>query len=318
MNMTQVLEHPPVPRLRKALVVSALAGLCLASFLAVASLIPAWSCEEEVAQASERHTPPHSTEPSAPARMVLPAQKQEASPSTQIAAKPFDKNLTQQLQTLGVQSLVSSSFGARWRLSNNGLPRNIRQVQEGYWVGSLPDASHIRELYARGVRLVISGSHLDRNVEEQIDALSMARVDIAFGSRFPSQEKIIQGTAGFEPSQIYIHCDHGGDRSGAILAYLLTTRHHWPVDQAFFAVSVPTKTNLSKVASLLRKRGVVFEDDETARFGGIYSGELNGGFGGLKVHGPAYENLVNTTLAAIEGAGVDLLAMRTDSPTQPR
>ncbi len=201
-------------------------------------------------------------------------------------------------------AVAESAFGARWRLSVNGLPKGTRQTVEGYWIGALPDAEHLEELHHRGVRLLVSAARLAPSVVKARDKLGLAHFDTPFGSRFPSARPLLATVEEVEPDAIYIHCVHGADRSGAILAFLLAVRHGWSPQRALLAVAQPVPFNLRHLRRQLRKSDMDVTDEEVERYAGMYSAERNGHFGGLKATGPKYHRLIRTTLEAIAYVGV--------------
>ena len=186
------------------------------------------------------------------------------------------------------------------------LPRNTRQVAEGYWVGGAPNAAEIEELHDRGVRVILSAVRVAPSVQEACDRLNIRRISVRFGSTFRVGARVLEETRGIDPSELFIHCTHGGDRAGSILAYLLAVRHGWPADHAILAVAFPGRNDLRRLVELLESEGLIITAEENEEFAGIYSGASNGGHGGLKVRGESYVNLVNTLLEAMVTQGVEL------------
>lgn len=197
---------------------------------------------------------------------------------------------------------IASSLGAQNRLNGYGLPKNTRQCANGYWIGSEPNAREIYELHARGIRAVISAASMPQDTFREnlnaMDKLGIRHIYIPFGSRFPNPDRFHAALTPFAPNQIFIHCEHGGDRSGAILAYLLAVDQNWDIAHALLAVAFPGETDARRLISLLTKRGFNVSPDDTRRFLGICSAEQNGGFGGLKIRSQSYVNLVNATIDA--------------------
>ena len=186
------------------------------------------------------------------------------------------------------------------------LPRNTRQVPEGYWLGGIPSGDDIEELHARGVRLVLSAVRLDRATLEACERIGVTQVYVRFGSTFRVGPAVLSAIEGYSPEEIFIHCDHGGDRAGAILAFVLVLRDDWAPDHALLAVAFPGRDDLRRMISLLEGRGLIISAEEREQYAGIYSGASNGGHGGLKVRGDRYVNLVTTTLDALSEHGVEL------------
>lgn len=188
------------------------------------------------------------------------------------------------------------------------MPKNARQVVEGYWIGARPSADQIAELYAHDVRLILTTASMETDefqlLKNRMDTLGIAHINIPFGGKFPKPSRFTSQLQSYTPKQIYIHCEHGGDRSGALLAYLLATKHNWSTQRALLAVAFPGKNDSRALIDILKSRGYDVSDNDVNEVLGIYSAEYNGGFGGLKVRSRGYVRLVNTTIDAI-GRGLN-------------
>ncbi len=183
----------------------------------------------------------------------------------------------------------------------DGLPKNTRQTQEGYWVGSNPSLSEIRALHARNVKLIVTLTPVfdpDGSLKANLEALGMTHINIPFGGQFPRPTRFYQRMLAFEPHETYIHCEHGGDRTGAFLAYMLVMRHDWSVQRAFLSVLHPL--DVSRLRNVLKRRGYATDQADIDAYLGIYSPEKNGGYGGLKVRSMDYIRLIHTTIDAME------------------
>ena len=192
--------------------------------------------------------------------------------------------------------------GAQRRLTTQGLPKNTRQAKEGYWIGSHPDLDQLEELNARNVRLILTVATVPHKnlklLRSGIEKYGMTHVYIPFGSTFPNPARFMDEVMKYDPSQIFIHCEHGGDRSGAVLAYILVARHGWPLPRALYAVVVPSSVDVRALTGILNANGFDVDEQNYTDIIGAYSAESNGGFGGLKVRndGGSYYNLVNSMI----------------------
>lgn len=216
--------------------------------------------------------------------------------------RAIDAHCARLSESFAKAATLGAAHGAQKRLGNLGMPKNARQTPEGYWVGSQPSPKEIDELYARNIRLVITAAAMDsetlRAVRGKLRAYGMKHINIPFGGRFPNPKSFYGTVRGYRPDQIYIHCEHGGDRSGALLAYLLIIDHGWTIPHAFLAVAFPGKSDSGKLIDILQNRGFQIEQPDIDGYLGIYSAETNGGYGGLKVRSPGYVKLINTTIDA--------------------
>ena len=239
-----------------------------------------------------------------PAKAALAAEipqqqvRQEAE-----ASQPSDPAAIEHSTSAMAHSLaLGAALGAKKRLTTEGLPKNSRQTAEGYWIGSIPSPDHIQELYARNVRLILTASLVPSKkllqLRSTMQELGITHIYIPFGSRFPNPAKFLPTVEKFSPEQVYIHCEHGGDRSGAILAFLLNQRHGWELPRALYAVIVPSYGDIQALTRILNAHGIPCSPDKYENDIGIYSAESNGGYGGLKVYAKDgnYVKLVNTLI----------------------
>ena len=147
-----------------------------------------------------------------------------------VKRRAIDAHCARLSESFAKAATLGAAHGAQNRLGNLGMPKNARQTPEGYWVGSQPSPKEIDELYARNIRLVITAAAMDsetlRAVRGKLRAYGMKHINIPFGGRFPNPKSFYGTVRGYRPDQIYIHCEHGGDRSGALLAYLLIINHN--------------------------------------------------------------------------------------------
>ena len=184
-------------------------------------------------------------------------------------------------------SVLGGWFGAQKRLTSEGLPKNSRQTQEGYWIGSSPDLNEIKELAARNIKLVLTFATVPAKeliiMQQAYQALGITHVYAPFGSKFPNPNRFMPHISAVSPSQIFIHCEHGSDRTGAVLAYILIARHHWDIPTALFAVIQPTPCNIQKLTQILNSKGFKVNPENYEEIVGKYSAENNGGYGGMKV-----------------------------------
>ena len=180
------------------------------------------------------------------------------------------------------------------------MPKNARQTTEGYWIGATPTCAQLKTMYMARIRLIITAAFIDKdqfgNVPACIREIGFEHLNIPFGARFPAPSRFIKSIRKYTPSEIYIHCEHGGDRSGAILAYLLISEHGWPIARAFLAVLFPGMRDLNNLLEILQSRNIPVDKADIEQYLGIYSGESNFGYCGLKIRSDGYRKLIHTTL----------------------
>lgn len=238
---------------------------------------------------------------------VVDAAQAAESEAIQTSAKPERtlpdaETLANTVTSMAHSTALGAALGPKQKLTNEGLPKNSRQTAEGYWIGSIPSPDHIHELHDRDVRLILTASTVPskklKELRQTMSQLGITHIYMPFGSRFPNPAKFLPTIEKFAPDQVYIHCEHGGDRSGAILAYLLNKRHGWDLARALYAVIVPSYGDIQALTRILNAHGIQCSPDKYEKDIGIYSAESNGGYGGLKVYAKDgnYVKLVNTLI----------------------
>ena len=178
-------------------------------------------------------------------------------------------------------------------------PYNIRQSAEGYWVSGAPVAEDGEYFGDAGITLLVGATFVDRATRNEFEPFGVEWVRVEFQNTRPSTDLLLEVTEGVPPEQILLHCEYGADRSGAMLAFLLVARHGWAPDHAFLAVVYAGGRDEANLVLLLEELGFVVTDEERLTYAGIYSGDRNGGSGGLKVRGEGYRTLISRTMDAM-------------------
>ena len=175
-----------------------------------------------------------------------------------------------------------------------GMPRNTRHLKEGYWIGSLPDIRHVEYMKEHGIKIIVTLTNTKRSwnpVKQKIQELGIEHIIFPIGSRFPKNVSFYDTLLNYEPDEIFVHCDHGADRSGTFIAYLLARRNHWPIQKALLAMVNHSRIDLNGLRDVLKHHGYsINEDDQFLT--SIYSGP----YGGIKVRNEGYKRLVSTML----------------------
>ncbi len=190
-----------------------------------------------------------------------------------------------------------------------GAPQNTRRVREGYWLGSKPEkASEIKVLHDAGIRVIISAVGIDDAVTEAMEKHGIQHLSIFFGRKFPAPGKILKLIDSVPPEAVYLHCEYGGDRSGVLMAFLLSVRHGWKPDHALLAMTIPNQKDVDGLVEVLNDHGLYVTPAEMDKYLSVYSGR----FGGLKIRNSGYKTLVKSTISAMGANGVAI----TDPPSQ--
>ena len=191
---------------------------------------------------------------------------------------------------LGLSSFAASAWAG---------PSNLRQTEEGYWLSAEPTAEDAAALDALGIKVILSLSPLTKEARLALRAVGLKIVNSRFGRHFPEQERM-QAAFDYLPEETLIHCLHGGDRTGAVLAYLLVIRHGWRADLAALTVLMPTQRERSRGLDILEELGYSPSSEEVDSHLGVYSGKSTGGVGGLKLLNKDYKSLFRELIKAME------------------
>lgn len=178
-----------------------------------------------------------------------------------------------------------------------------RQLPQGYWLGAMIGPKDVPSLAALGVRAVISAVDPGEETHAALLAAGISHYRIPLGSRFRYAETIDEVASHYPADEIYVHCRHGADRTGAIAAYLLVTRHGWSIPDALYAMVYPSERDLEGLAEVLAEHGELdprgvraIGDADVGQFSLSGAGV---GVGGMKVRNERYARLVVTVIEAM-------------------
>lgn len=147
---------------------------------------------------------------------------------------PTDIGLRPSINTLPSLPPVSPSLQ-----SLQGLP-NFRLVSPQLLRGGQPTADDLAKLKAAGVKTVINLRNEETLVKaeaKQARALGLNFINIPLDVFNPPSEQSIQRFLKLVDDQerqpIYVHCLHGQDRTGTMIAIYRIDRQGWNADQAY-------------------------------------------------------------------------------------
>ena len=121
---------------------------------------------------------------------------------------------------------------------NRDLP-NFHAVAPGIWRGAAPSAAGLKSLKERGVKTVIDLRIEKKGQSEEAasaKALGLRRVRIPMGREAPTERQVTQFLAemkGAGAAPVFVHCQHGADRTGAMIGIWRATRQGWPFDKTY-------------------------------------------------------------------------------------
>lgn len=115
---------------------------------------------------------------------------------------------------------------------------NFGQVNDHLYRGAEPDAAAITNLQNLGVKTVIDlRTHGEVRAGESTEAAAagIAYTNVPFGGLArPTDEQVDHVLALIEasPGPVFVHCEHGCDRTGTVIACYRLRHDHWTLAEA--------------------------------------------------------------------------------------
>ncbi len=117
---------------------------------------------------------------------------------------------------------------------------NFRQADAWLYRGGQPDAEGMRYLNELGVRTIISfrwwkSAIITEKLAAQAFGIAFESIPLNYWT-YPSLEVVDRFLALLDDQQkrpIYMHCKHGSDRTGVMLAVYRMARQGWTANQAY-------------------------------------------------------------------------------------
>ncbi len=116
--------------------------------------------------------------------------------------------------------------------ADKDLP-NFAVVAPGIYRGAAPTAAGLRKLRAMGVQTIVDLRIEKKGQAEEAataSALGMERIRLKMGREAPTsaQVKTFLATLDNAPQKpVFVHCQHGADRTGAMMGIWRETRQNW-------------------------------------------------------------------------------------------
>jgi tyrosine-protein phosphatase SIW14 len=144
------------------------------------------------------------------------------------------------LSMLAVSLILLAVTGAGGsQVSQEKVLPNFHQVNEHLYRGAQPQSEGMRALAAQGIKTIINLRGEDegtRAEEKQASAAGLRYFNVPMqGLSRPKDEQVERVLAIINDSQnwpVFIHCNHGKDRTGTIIACYRISHDGWTAEQA--------------------------------------------------------------------------------------
>lgn len=122
--------------------------------------------------------------------------------------------------------------------STPDLP-NFHQIAPGIWRGAAPTEAGLRQLKALGVKTIIDLRIAPKTVKKEgiyARSLGFNWINLPMGSDPPTPKEVstLLATLKQAPqSPVYVHCQHGADRTGCMIGIYRVTQDGWTFPRAY-------------------------------------------------------------------------------------
>jgi len=119
-----------------------------------------------------------------------------------------------------------------------GLP-NFHPVAPGIWRGAAPTDAGLKQLKAMGVKTIVDLRIAPKTVKKEsitARALGFRWINLPMGSDPPTPKEVstLLATLKTAPaSPVFVHCQHGADRTGCMLGIYRVTQQGWAFPRAY-------------------------------------------------------------------------------------
>jgi protein tyrosine/serine phosphatase len=128
--------------------------------------------------------------------------------------------------------LLLCPAGMAVQSSSTDLP-NFGTVAPGFYRGAAPTDAGLQKLKGMGVKTVIDlriSPHLVKAESVEAQRLGLNFVNLPMGADPPTKKEVatflqLSGQAGTSP--VYVHCQHGADRTGTMVGIYREVHDHW-------------------------------------------------------------------------------------------
>ena len=116
---------------------------------------------------------------------------------------------------------------------------NFHTVSPGIYRGAAPTEAGLQKLHDMGVRTIIDlriSPRLVRKEQAEAQRMGFKWINLPMGSDPPTQRQVslLMSTLKLAPMEpVYVHCQHGADRTGCMLGIWRVTQQNWTFARAW-------------------------------------------------------------------------------------
>jgi tyrosine-protein phosphatase SIW14 len=138
---------------------------------------------------------------------------------------------------------------------------NFHTVSPGIYRGAAPTPEGLQKLRAMGVRTIIDLRISPKQVKkekQQAERLGFRWLNLPMGSEPPTTKQVstLLSTLKLAPQEpVFVHCQHGADRTGCMIGIWRVTQQNWTYDQTYKEMrKYGFKPYYKELASSVRQR----------------------------------------------------------------
>jgi len=150
--------------------------------------------------------------------------------------------------------------GSAARADSPDLP-NLHTVAPGIYRGAAPTVAGLQRLRAMGVHTVIDLRIAPKTVRKEkaeVERLGMKWINLPMSGDPPTPKQVdtLLTTLKAAPRDpVFVHCQHGADRTGCMLGIYRVTQQGWSYDQAYKEMrKYGFKPHYTELADAVHKR----------------------------------------------------------------
>jgi protein tyrosine/serine phosphatase len=142
------------------------------------------------------------------------------------------------LPTVAVVAILAATGSKGARADSADLP-NFHSVSPGIYRGAAPTESGLRKLKQMGVRTVIDLRIAPKTVKKEkqlAESLGFKWINLPMSDQPPTQAQVdtlLGALRGAKKEPVFVHCQHGADRTGCMLGIYRESMEGWDYDKTY-------------------------------------------------------------------------------------